>query len=606
MGRRCRERDIVGALQPTMLLLCLPLALAASSPPAAAAKNSIKSFGWYWAMEDGGGNATAFNERSCSAPSPCSWDHANLDFVQNSWKSPSREPSEWDASDVLELAGKGVRGVVSVTHLFTSGPSGKLLPDYAARWATYLALMKAAGALPHVQYWYPSDEPDLRMPATSLNKILAAIKAQSPGIPILLTLSNLAFNQTTGKLNYALDASHLRPTDVLTFDIYSSGSCFWKDMKAKLDVLSAFVAANNISMAVIPDATSGTFKSLGAAGNNVLNDQFYRYCAARKACVGLFPFIGGTWQDITTRPAVYASFNAIANAVKTQDWRNTAVDPPVVCDTGELYHMPCGLLKHQCNAIARGVFGYETGNRSATQAVLPERTISMVVGQIWEYKKVCREITGAAGTVECEGGSVACWIGVLGWKSKVVSCSGADVRHYKDECTARPPGGSAVDRNWTCCIRQKVLKSDDRPAYYRDLPRSAHYHPTHASYATLSKIFATSIGKHFRSVKTDDDATQSCVVPTDAFLDPVFHILPKQLNSTHCADAASVIFLDGVWHWWLGCQGGWHHLVSSGETALVDWSWAEPLVVTGQGGDTGSITVTPSGAYLFLPGCGGE
>jgi hypothetical protein len=119
-----------------MLLLCLPIALvAASSPPAAAAaaKTSIKSFGWYWALEDGGGNATAFNERNCTAPGPCSWDHANVDFVQNSWKNPSRwQPhgaAEWDASDVLELAGKRVRSVVSVTHLFAAGPTGPLLPD---------------------------------------------------------------------------------------------------------------------------------------------------------------------------------------------------------------------------------------------------------------------------------------------------------------------------------------------------------------------------------------------------------------------------------------------------------------------------------------------
>ena len=174
-------------------------------------------------MEDGTGNATAFNERNCTAPGPCSWDHANVDFVQNSWKNPSRWQPDganvWDASDTLELAGKGVRSVVSVSHLFTSGPKGALMPDWAARWTKYLAQMRTAGALPHVAYWYPSDEPDLRMPAATLNTILASIKSQSPGIPILLTLSNLALNQTTGGLNYALDTSHLQPTDVLTFDI---------------------------------------------------------------------------------------------------------------------------------------------------------------------------------------------------------------------------------------------------------------------------------------------------------------------------------------------------------------------------------------------------
>eukprot|EP01052_Picozoa_sp_SAG31_P040901 SAG31_NODE_6049_length_2192_cov_2.194458_1_plen_578_part_10 len=100
-------------------------------------------------------------------------------------------------------------------------------------------------------------------------------------------------------------------------------------------------------------------------------------------------------------------------------------------------------------------------------------------------------------------------------------------------------------------------------------------------------------------------AVPQCVVPTEAWLEPTFHLMPKQLNSSHCADAASVIFLDGVWHWWLGCEGGWHHIVSKGATALVDWTFADPLLVTGQGGDTGSVTVTKSGIYLFLPGCGG-
>ena len=448
-------------------------AITANDPASATrSNNSIVSFGWYWAMEDGSNNASAFNERNCSAPGPCSWDHANVDFVQNSWKNPSRwQPGgadDWDVSDVLELASKNVRSVVSVSHLFTSGPSGALLPDYTTRWASYLGKMQAAGALPHVAYWYPSDEPDLRMPADSLNKILAAIKLQSPGIPILLTLSNLAMNQTTGRLNYALDATHLRPADVLTFDIYSSGSCTWGTMEAKLDVLSAFVSAQHISMAVIPDATSGTLLALGAVANNVLNDQFYKYCAARSNCVGLFPFIGGTWDHIIAEPAVFASFNAIADAAKTGDWTQTAVDPPVICDEGELFHMPCSggrgataaagpeVLQHQCNMIASRVFGYEIGNRSATQSILPDREISMLVGQVWAYQGVCREIIGVPGTVECDGGSVACWNGVLGWKSKVVSCSGGtDARNYTDECAAHTPTDK-VDLRWTCCVRQNA------------------------------------------------------------------------------------------------------------------------------------------------------
>ena len=107
-------------------LLSLPLVALAATPHAVlplASNNSIASFGWYWAMEDGGGNNSAVNERNCTAPGPCSWDHANVDFVQNSWKSPSRwQPdgsSDWDTSDVLELASKNVRSVVSVSE-FTS------------------------------------------------------------------------------------------------------------------------------------------------------------------------------------------------------------------------------------------------------------------------------------------------------------------------------------------------------------------------------------------------------------------------------------------------------------------------------------------------------
>ena len=461
---RC-EKDGTGR-SPTLIGTMLNVfAISTAMTSQSNNKNAIAHFGWYWAMEDGSANATAVNERNCTY-NKCSWDHATCDFVQNSWKHPSPgNASVWDASDVLQLASVNVRSVVSVTHLFTSGPSGALWPDYATRWTTYLAQMKAAGALQHVAYWYPSDEPDLRMPADSLNKILAAVKSQSPAVPVLLTLSNLAFNETTKTLNYNVDTTHLQASDVLTFDIYSGGSCTWGAMEAKLDVLANFTAAHGIAMAVIPDATSGTYAALGAVGNNVLNDQFYLYCAARPNCRGLFPFIGGTWQDIVTQrsPEVLASFNAIADAAKSGDFSKTIVDPPVVCDKGDLFHMPClsaggGASNYappqQCNAIARSVFGYATGNRSATQAILPARMISMVVGDVWSYEKVCREIIGVPGTVECEGDSVACWLGVLGWKSKVVSCSGDDVRHYEDVCSAHAPNGSAaVNRDWTCCVR---------------------------------------------------------------------------------------------------------------------------------------------------------
>ena len=127
--------------------------------------------------------------------------------------------------------------------------------------------------------------------------------------------------------------------------------------------------------------------------------------------------------------------------------------------------------------------------------------------------------------------------------------------------------------------------------------------------ATVSEQHTSTSSHNHSSAATSAAApAPTCVVPDAPWLEPIFHLLPKQVNATACSDAASVIFLDGVWHWWLGCMGepnDWHHLVSQGATALVDWTFADPLVVTGQGDDTGSVTVTPSGIYLFLPGCGG-
>ena len=150
------------------------------------------------------------------------------------------------------------------------------------------------------------------------------------------------------------------------------------------------------------------------------------------------------------------AFNAAADAARSGNWSQTAVDPAVVCDAGDLYHMPCAAGQtQQCNAIARGVFGHDTGNRSAPQDVLPPRTVSMVPGEVWEYQRVCREILGAPGVPACDGGSVACWKGITacGWKSKVVGCGGGDVRHYRDVCAAHRPGSKAPDRAWTCCVR---------------------------------------------------------------------------------------------------------------------------------------------------------
>ena len=94
-----------------------------------------------------------------------------------------------------------------------------------------------------------------------------------------------------------------------------------------------------------------------------------------------------------------------------------------------------------------------------------------------------------------------------------------------------------------------------------------------------------------------------CEPPRDAFLAPTYHLLMRNGSRlVHEADSAATLHVDGLWHWFIGCDSGWHHITSRD---LVDWEFARPLVVEGQGGDTGSIAVTPAGVYIMVPGCGG-
>ena len=71
-----------------LLLLLLPRPKAAATPVQPLlmdGRRHIEHFAWYWAMQDGSSNPNGTNGRNCSAPRPCSWDHANADFVQNSY-----------------------------------------------------------------------------------------------------------------------------------------------------------------------------------------------------------------------------------------------------------------------------------------------------------------------------------------------------------------------------------------------------------------------------------------------------------------------------------------------------------------------------------------
>ena len=132
---------------------------------------NVGTFGYYWALQDGTANASASCPRNCTAS--CPWEHADAAFVQNSWKYPPTaqgDATTWDVSDLQLLARRGLRAIVSVSHVFTTGPAGGLHPDFGTRWADYAATLAVAGVLNgSVLAFYPSDEPDLRMPAESLN-----------------------------------------------------------------------------------------------------------------------------------------------------------------------------------------------------------------------------------------------------------------------------------------------------------------------------------------------------------------------------------------------------------------------------------------------------
>ena len=112
---------------------------------------------------------------------------------------------------------------MSVSHVFLAGPSAnETLPDFEARWAAYLKLMQPVLRAGAVRAWYPSDEPDLRMPATTLQTIVDTLKRDTPQTDVLITLSNLAV-PPTGSSRQLFNLSAVPANaDIVTFDMYCS------------------------------------------------------------------------------------------------------------------------------------------------------------------------------------------------------------------------------------------------------------------------------------------------------------------------------------------------------------------------------------------------
>jgi len=251
------------------------------------------------------------------------------------------------------------------------------------------------------------------------------------------------------------------------FDIYYFFGDPWPSIKAKLDVLRTFVEAQNgrLSMAVIPDATVETYAAAGGAANRVLNDLFLQYCFAEPHCVGLFPFLEGHWDAITHEPGVFQGLNAIADAVKSQSWLGTAAEPGVKCADPDatLLHLPdCAEDSGTCNAAMSLVTGNRTQSNATVLDILPARPISMVLGQIWRYKGVCRELVNSwspGSKVCCSGLSTGCWQNLIecSSKSKIVPCGVVD---FVEQCDI--PG-------WTCCAPKKSMKHDDAVGEAPDL-----------------------------------------------------------------------------------------------------------------------------------------
>lgn len=342
--------------------------------------NSIHTFGYYWAMQDGSNNMSASNGRNCSG-SDCSWAHANAAFVQNSWKHPERwtsNSSYWDLSDCRELANRSVGCIVSVSHVFLSGPTAiTTLPDFEKRWHTYLEMMRPV--LHNVRAWYPSDEPDLRMPAATLQVIVDVLKRDTPSIDILVTLSNLAIPPNQPGRQYFNLTDIPKTVDIVTFDMYCSpvtvAACGskWNDtILPKLNSLANF-AEHNPAMrtAVIPDATLQTYSTIGGGSQRALNNLFVLWCAQQSSCVAVLPFVGGHWADIRGQSETYNALVDIGDATRTGIWNKTIIG---ATDTfscplgGELTNVTC--VDHGCDYTLLPLQGIVPSNSSGSHGSL--------------------------------------------------------------------------------------------------------------------------------------------------------------------------------------------------------------------------------------------
>lgn len=368
-------------------------------PPPPPVKTNIDTFGYYWAMQDGGNNNS--DGRNCTGD--CAWSHATSAFVQNSWKHPERwssGPSSWDLSDCAQLALHNVSCIVSVSHVFLAGPlANTTLPDFEANWNAYLLQMQPV--LQHVRAWYPSDEPDLRMPAATLQAIVDVLKRDTPHIDVLVTLSNLAVEPTHSSRQFFNLSEAPANADIVTFDMYCDApagkpACqsTWSQIEAKLGSLAAFAAAHpGMKTAVIPDATAGDYAAIGGSALEALNNRFLLWCSAREACVAVLPFVGGHWADVQTEGVAYEALQAMGDATRSKDWRGTAVGATahLKCPMGgELVHIAC--VDFGCDNALLPLVG-----------VIP-RNVSVQPGQ------------------------------------------------YSDECDATESSG-IVDASWTCCKR---------------------------------------------------------------------------------------------------------------------------------------------------------
>lgn len=229
--------------------------------------------------------------------------------------------------------------------------------QYEENWKNYLQLMKPV--LHNVRAWYPSDEPDLRMPVETLQTIIDVLKRDTPSIDVLITLSNLAIPPNSdGRQKFNLTDVPAN-ADIVTFDIYcdpveatatgghaACGAPWSSTILPKLSSLAAFAAQHAaMRIAVIPDATSSTFAAIGGVAQRALNDRFLRWCAGQKDCVAVLPFVGGHWEDVVGEGAAYSELVVIGEAVRAGDWQRTEVGAAVRLPNcplgGELTHVPC-------------------------------------------------------------------------------------------------------------------------------------------------------------------------------------------------------------------------------------------------------------------------